>query len=336
MAQNYTTLVKQLEDFIEKATIAELALAIVKFSAHIKGITPAMKDTNKTSDDDVAGMFTKILFSRKPTPAKIAWPKKEKDATKSIEYPLQWSGMLRSYDLDYDYWMTENGQTGHVMEDFFLFLKKFAKETQTIGNKFWSFIGGKDDAEAAELMFDNLAKMTKAPATNKALFFEAIAKSANISKLIYMFIAHYISAIAIMYYDAVFGYLVLNTYWVDGVIYGVKNINAVVPEVIIKNTAAGAPFETWKNAIPTFTQSSFDLILKVYSELETNTELNTTTVYKPNRKKQLYGQANSDIQMLVLINEKFNINCDTEFTTSPYRVELANMHYKKFKMTIPD
>jgi len=327
MALTYTALVGQLEDFIKKATIEELALEIVKFSAHIKGITPAMKDTNKTSDDDVAGMFTKILFGRKPPPAKIAWPKK--DATKSIEYPLQWSGMLRSYDLDYDYWMTEHDQTGHVMEDFFLFLKKFADENESYFDKWKTFFGGADKEQAAKLMFDNLAKMTKVP-TTKVLFFEAIAKSPNISKLIYMYIAHYTSAIAIMYYDAVFGYLVLNSYWVDGVIYGVKNINAVAPKVINQN------FENWKNAIPTFTQSSFDLIIKVYSELETNTELNTTTVYKPNRKKQLYGQANSDIQMLVLINEKFNINCDTEYTTSPYQVELANMHYKKFKMTIPD
>jgi hypothetical protein len=288
-----------------------------------------MKDTNKTSDDDVAGLFTKILFSRKPIPAKIVWPKDEKDAIKSIEYPLEWSGMLRSYNLDYDYWMTENGQKGHLMEDFFLFLKRFADENETYFDKWKTFFGGADKEQAAKLMFDKLAKMTKVQDT-KLVFFEAIAKSPNISKLIYMFIAHYTSAIAIMYYDAVFGYLVLNSYWVDGVMYGVKNINAVVPEVIDKN------FETWKNAIPTFTQSSFDLILKVYSELETNTQLNTTTVYKPNRKKQLYGQANSDIQMLVLINEKFNINCDNEFTTSPYRVELANLHYKKFKMTIPD
>lgn len=328
MALTYKQLVAQLELFISTAG-NDLILEIVKFSATQKDITKAMQEKNDTSDENIANLFTKLILPIKPTPAKIVWQKKEEDLTK---YPLFWVGQKRSYNLDYRFWMNADGDPVHKMKDFFEFLKLFAETSETYFSKFKEFFGGEDREKTAKAMFVSLQKMSEVVGT-KALFFEELAKSANISKLIYMYVAHYTSAIAIMYFDAVFGYLVLSNYWTNGAYYGQNMIQSITDKII------GKKYDYWRGDIPDFPEKSRKLIQAGYDELANNAELSGATTYKTNRLNQLYGPGtSSDIKMLVIINEKFNINCDGDYDASnstDYRAKLAG-HYKSFKITIPD
>ena len=332
MAQTYKQLVTQLEAFIVKALDNDLILEIVKFSATQKDITKAMKEKNDTSDEHIANLFTNLILPIKPTPAKITWPTKEDRLKDTTKYPLQWAGQMRSYNLDYRFWMKVEDDPNHKMKDFFDFLKLFAEAGETKWDKFKEVFGGNDQKGAAVKLFTDLIAMSKVEGT-KALFFEELAKSANISKLIYMYIAHYTSAIAIMYHDAIFGYLILSNYWNDGAIYGQKIIQSATDKIINQK------YDYWRDVIPDFPEKSRKLIQAGYDELANNAELSGATVYKSNRLNQLYGPGtSSDIKMLVIINEKFNINCDGGYDASnstDYRAKLAG-HYKSFKITIPD
>lgn len=327
MALTYTQRkVKELEGFITYGG-EDLISAIVKYSAEVKGITDDMKKTNETSDKDITLLFTTLILDAKPLPGTpITYAKDTQD------YPKSWVEQTRNYSLDYNYWMI---QSKPQMKYFFDFLTLFADKNADLLDVIWSkvpVIGGEDREKTAILMFKNLVAMMTNSNVNKKDFFEELAKSAIISKLIYMYVAHYTSAIAIMYFDAVFGYLILSNYWTDGAIYGAKNINSVTVNVL----GVEKKYENWKSDIPTFPQKSRDLIQKGYDVLESNTELSGATEYKKIRFSQLQGLASSDIQMLVAINEKFNINCDDTISTTTYRVGMANSHYKTFKITIPD
>lgn len=328
----YTTMVKNLEAFIVKALDNDLVLEIVKFSAKQKDITEPMKEKNDTSDEHIANLFTNLILPIKPTPAKITWPSNDEEAKKdTTKYPLQWAGQRRSYNLDYKFWMkVGDDKRFHKMKDFFEFLKLFAEAGETKWDKFKEVFGGTDQRGAAVKLFKELIAMSDSE-KDKALFFEELAKSANISKLIYMYIAHYTSAIAIMYHDAIFGYLILSNYWNDGAIYGQNIIQSATDKIINQK------YDYWRDVINDFPEKSRKLIQAGYDELANNAELSGATVYKSNRLNQLYGPGtSSDIKMLVIINEKFNMNCDNDFNTSKYRVDLGNGHYKTFKITIPD
>ena len=234
MARTQKQLVTELEKFIVKALDNDLILEIVKFSATQKGITKAMKEKNDTSDEHIANLFTNLILPIKPTPAKITWPLKDEDAKKdTTKYPLQWAGQRRSYNLDYKFWMkVGDDKRFHKMKDFFEFLKLFAETGETKWDKFKEVFGGNDQKGAAVNLFKELIVMSDSSEKDKALFFEELAKSSNISKLIYMYIAHYTSAIAIMYFDAIFGYLILSNYWNDGVFYGQNNIQSATNKII--------------------------------------------------------------------------------------------------------
>lgn len=74
MAQTVKQKVAELEAFINKGTLENFVLEIVKFSATNRKITSAMKDKNITDDEDIANLFTKlILQNAKATPTNIVW-----------------------------------------------------------------------------------------------------------------------------------------------------------------------------------------------------------------------------------------------------------------------
>lgn len=184
-------------------------------------------------------------------------------------------------------------------------------------------------------MLKGLQKYLKDTKEDAALF-EAMAKSAIISKLMYMYLAHLTSAIAVMYFDAVLGYLMISTYWNDGAAIGPQTLKGVLGDPKTGPGVLFQPYSVWEPTITNFPQLSFNLLQKIYDLLGTDTRFSGTTVYKPKRMQQLQTDQYSQINMLVIINEKFNINCDTEYKESSYRADLGNQHYKKFKIITPD
>ncbi|CAB4934648.1 unannotated protein [freshwater metagenome] len=301
----------------------ELVESLIKH--YSKDVSPQIKTDNFTSDKDVADLFNIILISKKPITTTTYGL--------ATDWPTYWKDSARNYNIDYSFWFDKKKLSkAYIM---FEFLKTVAKDVPSVFSKLTAYLKITDDKE---LEFTNmLSKMQgivdTGTETDKKQLFEALAKDKDINDIMYVYTAIFTGATDVMFFDAILGYLMLSSFWLDGWVIGQNKLNQKAPGML------GGRTTTWSNKTNLFRGYSNDIIQETFRLLEEDPFLRDTTKYKALRKAQLVGDTTAEIQMLVYINEKFNYNCDKDFDgdrgTNTYRTGFG-LAYKGFKITTPE
>ena len=304
----------------------ELVESLIKY--YSKDVAAAIKTGNFTSDKDVADLFNKILINKKAKPSPIVY-----GTPAGADYPTIWKDNARSYNIDYVQWFASGKASRAYM--MFGFLKTVAKDVPSVFNKLTAYFNITKDKE---LEFTTmLTKMQviidTGTETAKKQLFEALAKDSDINDIMYVYTAIFTNATDVMFFDAILGYLMLSSCWLDGLTYANVKLNKVAPGML-----AGRA-DTWSNRSNLFRGFSSAIIQETLRSLEEDLVFKNATKYNTMRKAQTIGDKTAEVQMVVIINEKFNYNCDNDFDgergTNTYRTRFG-LAYKDFKVTTPE
>ena len=157
-----TTIDKYIKDFkkaIEAIGREKLVGNIIE--SYAKRISDTIKTGNGISDADIAKLFHTLLIDKRLKPSPTTY--KTGAPAGPTDYPLAWSTSKRSYNVDYDYWFTDqnNTKTSSLIYYMFEYLKTQSSNTSIL-SLVANFFGYKDDqTEKYEKLFDNLISIVK-------------------------------------------------------------------------------------------------------------------------------------------------------------------------------